>query len=133
MATLIIIYNKNNIIIIFIFNIITVFLNIFTHNNININSEININNKTVIMFILKIIIPVVNISIKSYKYKTVILLIIITVINSILTTSLKNYKYKTVKIIIIINIFSINNNIIILFILNFNLKVSATFLLKKYK
>ena len=122
----IITYNKGNIVIIPIFNIVTMLFDTFTHNNTNINS------KTVII-IPKIAIPVINISAKSYKYKIVILLTIITVTDPVLTISSKNYKYKTVKITIITNIFSINNNIIILFILNFNLKVAAAFLLKKYK
>ena len=85
------------------------------------------------MSILKIAIPVINISTKSYKCKIIILLIIITAINLTLIILLKNYKCKTVKIIIIINISFIDNNIIILFILNFNLKVSTAFLLKKHK
>ena len=123
----IIIYNKSDTVVILIFSVITVFPNTSTHNKTNINNEI------IIMFILKIAISVINISVKSYKCKTIILPVIIIAINSILTTSLKNYKYKTVKIIIIINISSINNNIITLFILNFNLKVAAVFLLKKCK
>ena len=90
-------------------------------------------NRIIIIFILKIVIPVTNILIKNYKYKTVILSVIVTVINSVLITSLKNCKYKTVKIIIIINIFLINDNIIALFILNFNLKVFTASLLKKCK
>ena len=104
----------------------TVLFNIFIYNNININNE------TVIIFTLKIVIFIINTSVKNYKYKIIILLTIVTVINSVLIILLKNYKCKTVKIIIIINIFLINNDIIVLFILNFNLKVTA-FLLKKHK
>ena len=126
-TTPIIIYNEGNTVAIPIFSVTTVFSNIFTHNNINIDS------KTVIISTLKIAISVTNISVKSYKYKIIILSVIITVINLTLTISLKNYKYKTVKIIIITNVSLTDNNIIILFILNFNLKVSAVFPLKKYK
>ena len=89
--------------------------------------------KTVIIFILKIVISVVNISIKSYNCKIIILLIIITIINSALIILLKNCKCKIIKITIITNISFINSNTVILFILNFNLKVAAAFLLKKYK
>ena len=106
---------------------VTVLSDIFIYSNINIDS------KTVIMLILKIVISVINISVKSYKCKTAVLSVIIIVINSILIISLKNCKYKTVKIIIIINTFLTDNNIVILFILNFNLKVSVTLSLKKYK
>ena len=117
----IIIYNEGNIV------AISILFNTFIYNNINMDNEI------VIIFILKIVIPVVNVLTKSYKCKIVILSIIITVINSVLTILLKNYKYKTVKIIIIINIFLIDNNIVILFTLNFNLKVVVVSSLKKCK
>ena len=82
---------------------------------------------------MKIAISVINTSIKSYKHKIAVLLTIIIIINSILTTLLKNYKYKIIKITIIINASFIDNNIIILFILNFNLKVTTALSLKKYK
>ena len=117
----IITYSKDDIIVIFIFS------DTFTYSDINMNSEI------IVIFILKIAIPVINISMKSYKYKIAVLSVIIIIINLTLIILLKNCKYKTVKIITIINIFFIDNNIIKLFTLNFNLKVTAVFLLKKCK
>ena len=126
-TTPIITHSKGDTVIISIFNMVTVLPNTSTYNDTNIDS------KTVIISMLKIVIPVVNILIKSYKCKTVILSAIIIVINSTLITLLKNCKCKIIEIIIIINIFFTNSDIVILFILNFNLKVSAIFLLKKHK